>query len=214
MALEDDTPALMNLTNLETRLRNLEFLLSGSTNDFGQPISAPKPSSRVDTITARLEKLEKQLRRLSEQSTLVQEVLMLQKRWPDLFVSASQRGTQTPASLDPETTCAIVLAHASAYTETAGRMASLKDLDALMPPAAKSAILIDLQPRIDKVMEEQKRQRVIVSELRARSARLVERWVGLQVGMGDVWSEWERRVGLVERGVGRLEAVKKREEKE
>ncbi len=212
MASEEDISALTTLTNLETRLRNLEFLFSGTTDDFGEPVPAPKPSARGDTIAARLEKLNKQLRRLSEQSTLVREVLVLQKRWPDLFAPVSQSETQIPASLDPETTAAIVLAHASAFTETAGRLASLKDLDTLMPPAAKSAMLVDLQPRIDKVMEEQERQRVVVSELRTRSARLVERWVGLQVGMGEVWSEWEGRVGLVERGAGRLEAVRRREE--
>lgn len=207
-----DAFAAETLANLESRLHNLEFLLTGSADDFGLATPASNPSTREETVTAKIVKLGKQLRKLKEQSRLVQEVLVLQQRYPNLFAPASQAETQIPSSLDPETTAAIVLAHASAFSETASRLTSLKDLDTAAPPAAKSAILVDLQPRIDIMMEVQDRQRDEISELRARSARVVERWMGLQVETGEFWSELEEKAGLVERAVGRLEAERRREE--
>ena len=48
---------------------------------------------------------------------------------------------------------------------------------------------------------------VEMKELRARSARVVERWHELGVlGEGQCWAEWEGRLGMVEKGVRRREA--------
>lgn len=50
-----------------------------------------------------------------------------------------------------------------------------------------------------------------VSELRVRSARVLQRWyeVGL-VGGGECWAEWEGKVEGVERGVRRAEVARER----
>lgn len=205
----DDDPAFSTLSNLESRLQHLEFLLSGSTDPFGQPLPATKPMSADDTVAARLEKLEKQLRKLSDSSALVRSVLGLQKRHPDLLTPGSQSDRDIPSTLDPGATVAIVLAHASAFPETASRLTSLKDLP--VPDAAKSALLIELGPRIEEARKVQERQIKEVSELRIRSARLVEKWVGLQVGTGDCWAEWEGRLNDAERGVRRVEVRRERD---
>ncbi len=52
-----------------------------------------------------------------------------------------------------------------------------------------------------------------VSNLRARSARLVERWIDVGVvGQGEVWADWEERVRVVERSVRRMEVQRQKEE--
>jgi hypothetical protein len=105
----------------------------------------------------------------------------------------------------------IVLAHSSAYPETASRLSSLKDLP--IPPAASSAQLADLQPRIDVVMKQQEQLEKELEELRRRSAAVVERWVRVGVvGLGEVWAEWEERIKRVERDVTRAERAREREE--
>ena len=202
-------PALTTLANLEARLQQLEFLLCGSTDPFGHPLPATNPSSHDDTVAARLEKLEKQLRKLNDSSAIVRSILGLQKRHPDLFGPASPSDHEIPSTLDPGATAAIVLAHASAFPETASRLTSLKDLP--VPPAAKSATLVEIGPRVEEAKRVQERQVRQVGELRVRSARLVERWVGLQVGMGECWAEWEERMVVAERKMKRAEIWRERE---
>ena len=113
--------------------------------------------------------------------------------------------------LDSATIGSIVLAHATAFPQTASRLTALKDLT--LPPALASAQLIELQPRLDGVLREQAEQSRQMAELRARSARVMERWIELGVvGQGEVWAEWEERVKSVERRARRIEAARKREE--
>jgi Dynactin subunit p22 len=207
---QDDSSTLTTLANLESRLQHLEFLLSGSTDSFGQPLPVTKAASPDDTVAARLEKLERQLHKLSDSSTPVRSVLGLQKRHPDLLNPSLQSDQELPSTLDPGATAAIVLAHASAFPETASRLTSLKDLP--VPPAAKSALLVDLGPRIEEASLVQERQMKEVSELRVRSAKLLERWAELQVGMGECWAEWEERVIEAERGLRRVELRRERDE--
>jgi hypothetical protein len=207
---QDDPPALTTLANLESRLQHLEIVLSGSVDLFGQPLPATKPASQDDTVAARLENLEKQLRKLKDSSALVRSVLGLQKRHPDLLTPSLQPDHEVPSTLDPGATAAVVLAHASAYPETASRLTSLKDLP--VPPAAKSAMLVELGPRIEEARRVQEVQIREVSELRVRSARLVERWLGLQVGMGESWAEWEGRMNEAERDMRRAEVMRRRDQ--
>lgn len=206
---QDEPPALTMLANLESRLQHLEFLLLGSTDPFGQPVPALKSTSEDDTVASRLAKLAKQLRKLSDGSALVRSVLGLQNRHPDLLTPSLESDLETPSTLDPGAAAAIVLAHASAFPQTASRLTSLKDLP--VPPAAKSALLVDLSPRVEEASKVQERQMKEVSELRVRSAMLVERWLGLQIGMGECWAEWEGRLATVERGLRRVEIMRERE---
>lgn len=198
--------ALATLTLLESRLHHLEFLLSGSVDPDGIPNSTVKPARSEETIASRLRSLEENLTRLTANSTLVQDLLRLQARFPDLF-GASEATTKS-RTMDPGTEASVVLAHASSYPETASRLSSLKDL--AMPPAAASAQLAELQPRLEKAKEVQSRQLRQVTELRDRSARIVERWVreGV-VGAGEAWAETEARIRDVDKGVRRVERQKR-----
>jgi hypothetical protein len=130
-------------------------------------------------------------------------------RYPDLFVPATEG--HSPSTLDISAITSIVLAHASTFSEIVSRLTSVKDLP--IPPASASADLIALQPRLNKVKEVQEAQAREMSALRARSARLLERWLEIGVvGQGEVWAEWEERVRAAERGVRRIEVAREQEE--
>ncbi|OAL73400.1 nuclear distribution protein RO10 [Trichophyton violaceum] len=194
---------------LETRLRRIEFLLTGQTNWAGEPEQASEPPASVrETVSARLAELEHGLRRLSARVPAVQDVLKLYSRYPDLFQSAS---THTPpATMTPATLASIVLSYATAFPETASRLSSLQDLP--IPPASASTALVELQPRIDRAQETQRRQAEEIAELRVQSTLLMKRWVEVGVvGGGEVWGEWEERMRMVEIGVRREEKARERE---
>ncbi|DAA77218.1 TPA_exp: Uncharacterized protein A8136_6478 [Trichophyton benhamiae CBS 112371] len=194
---------------LETRLRRIEFLLTGQTNWAGEPEQASEPPASVrETVSARLAELEHGLRRLSARVPAVQDVLKLYSRYPDLFQSAS---THTPpATMTPATLASIVLSYATAFPETASRLSSLQDLP--IPPASASTALVELQPRIDRALETQRRQAEEIAELRVQSTLLMKRWVEVGVvGGGEVWGEWEERMKMVERGVRREEKARERD---
>ena len=206
---QDDQPALTTLANLESRLQHVEFLLSGYTDPFGQPLPVTRPASQDKTVVARLEKLGRQLRKLSDSSALVRSVLGLQKQHPDLLAPSFWSDHDAQSTVDAGAAAPIVLAHASAFPEAASRLTSLKDLP--VPPAAKSALLVDLGPRIEQARIVQEKQMREVNELRARSAKLVERWVGLQVGIGECWADWEGRMTEAERELRRVEITRERD---
>ena len=201
-----ETEALMTLTLLESRLHNLEFLLSGTADPNGIPHAATRPARGEETIASKLKSLEDDLTRLTASNTLVQDMLRLQARFPDLFGTSDITAKLT--SMDAATEASVVLAHASSFPETASRLSSLKDL--AIPPAEASAKLVELQPRLERVKEVQDRQLRQVAELRERSARIVERWVSEGVvGSGEAWAEIEARVRDVEQGVRRVERRKR-----
>lgn len=63
------------------------------------------------------------------------------------------------------------------------------------------------------MLAKQDEQAQAVAELRARSAKVVEKWYVSEVqGMGEAWAGWEERVREGEILVRRKEAVKRREE--
>ncbi|WEW55926.1 hypothetical protein PRK78_001361 [Emydomyces testavorans] len=194
---------------LQTRLRRIEYLLTGQTTWTGEPegLSAP-PASVRETVTARLAELEHDLRVLSTQVPAVQDMLKLYCRYPDLFQTSDP--TTVPSTLSTQSLASIVLSYAAAFPETASRLSSLQDLP--VPPASVSTGLIELQPRIDRLLKEQEKQARDVAELRARSALLMKRWmeVGI-VGGGEVWGEWEERTRRAEREVRRLEGRRARD---
>lgn len=132
-------------------------------------------------------------------------------RFPDLFQQTPPH--EIPEDLTPRTLASIVLSYATAFPETASRLTSLNDLP--IPDASNSGALIELQPKIDQLAQTQTQQAVAISELRVRSARVLQRWyeVGL-VGSGEAWAEWEGRLEDVEREVRRCEVVKERRENE
>ncbi len=102
----------------------------------------------------------------------------------------------------------IVMASASTYPTTASRLTSI--LDVPVPPAELSAQLIDLQPRIAKVEALQAAQNADISELRERSATVIQRWYAVNIlGAGESWAELEGRVEQIEQKVRRTALAKR-----
>lgn len=118
-----------------------------------------------------------------------------------------------PSDLSAQNLASIVLSYAAAFPETASRLASLKDLP--IPDAQGSTALIELQPRLAKLLEIQQQQAMDISELRTRSARLLQRWYELGIlGNSECWAEWESRLEDIEREVKRREVIRDRRAKE
>ncbi|EEH32974.1 hypothetical protein PAAG_04027 [Paracoccidioides lutzii Pb01] len=203
---------------LESRLRRIEYLLTGEASWTGQRPRIPTVSGACrKPATTRLAELEYELNGLARTVPAVRDVLALYSRFPDLFqsipdttsTSTSANPQSIPTTLPLPALTSIILSYASAFPETASRLTSLKDLP--IPPAALSASLIELQPRLDRLAAVQEQQAAEIAELRARSALLAKRWVEVGVvGGSEVWGEWEGRVERVEKAVRRLEVEAER----
>ncbi|OJD23794.1 hypothetical protein ACJ73_04854 [Blastomyces percursus] len=198
---------------LESRLRRIEYLLTGEASWTGEPprlTTATGIGEGEKPATTRLAKLEYELKTLANRVPAVRAVLSLYSRFPDLFQSIHPTNTPSssfashpptvPTSLSQQALTSIILSYASAFPETASRLTSLKDLP--IPPASLSASLIELQPRLDRLAAVQEQQAAEIAELRARSALVAKRWVEVGIlGGSEVWAEWEGRIERVERGV-------------
>lgn len=116
-----------------------------------------------------------------------------------------------PKSQDLSTLASIVLAHATLFPETASRLSSLQTLQ--IPPAKQSSELLSLVPRLEQCNRTEEEIANEVRVLRERSAHCLEWWVNVGVvGMGDLWEDWERRVGKVEKHLIRWERRAKEEQ--
>ncbi|KAJ5906848.1 uncharacterized protein N7473_003764 [Penicillium subrubescens] len=211
MSLESEAVASATIELLEARLRRLSYLLTGGTGWTGVPSTPEKPASLDETVSRRLARLERELEKLSRNVPAVRDVIQLHDRFPDLFNPPTPH--DIPEDLTPRTLSSIVLSYATAFPETASRLTSLNDLP--IPDASSSAALIALQPQIDRLAQTQTEQAAAVSELRVRTARVLQRWyeVGV-VGSGECWAEWEGRLEGVEREVRRREVLRAKRENE
>ncbi|KAE9365378.1 hypothetical protein N431DRAFT_387594 [Stipitochalara longipes BDJ] len=194
-----DKMAVETIDLLEARLRRIEYAVCGQVDESAL-------SSNKTTATQRLAALEHSLHQLASKSRVVQDLLRLHSKHPDLFQSLSLN--DLPTSLDTESLLSIVMASASAYPSTASRLTSI--LDVPVPPAELSAQLIDLQPRIAKFEALQAAQNADVVELRERSAAVVQRWYTVDIlRAGESWAELEGRVEQVEQKVRRTALAKR-----
>lgn len=193
------------LALLEERLRRVDYVLNG--DEQARDTTEPSPSS--GSATARLRRLENMLQQLVARSPSAADVLALRKAHPSIFDHTS---TDAPSTLPPAAQlAALVLAHAHLYTSVSVNLTQLQDTH--LPDAAALVKLVDLQPRMDKARAKQDLQAKEFAELRARSAKAVEKWYEDGVlGMGDTWAGWEERVRDAEIVVRRREAAKRREE--
>ncbi|KAL2868183.1 putative nuclear distribution protein RO10 [Aspergillus lucknowensis] len=230
--MDPTTTASSTIHLLESRLHRLTYLLTGDANWTGTPSPPSKPSSHEETISRRLLHLETELERLRAKSAVARDILGLYDRFPDLFAYPLKPKNTTPhpphapapartfteetdtdlesgSGLPLETQASIILSYASSFPETASRLTSLQDLP--IPDAEVSASLIELQPRIERVAGVQEGQAREISELRVRTAKVLQRWYEVSVlGGGEVWGEWEGRIEDVERGVRRGEVGRER----
>ncbi|KAJ5495138.1 hypothetical protein N7539_000254 [Penicillium diatomitis] len=196
---------------LEARLARLSYLLTGNTDWTGTPSGPQKPASLDDTVSRRLIRLERELEKLSRAVPAVRDLIQLHDRFPDLFNPTPPR--DIPEHLSPRTLASIVLSYATAFPETASRLTSLNDLP--IPDATTSASLIAMQPRLDRMAQTQEEQAATLSELRVRTARVLQRWYEVGVmGSGECWAEWEGRLEGLEREVRRREVIREKRENE
>jgi len=194
-----DKTAIETIDLEEARLRRIEFAIRGEVD-------------RVETTTEkasaakRLADLEHSLHQLASKSKMVQDLLRLHARHPDLFQSINS--DDLPTTLDTSSILSIVLASQSSYHSTASRLTSI--LDVPLPPAELSAQLIDLVPRIARLEVLQASQDADISELRQRSAAVLQQWYTMDVlGAGEKWAEVEKRVETVEQNVRRAALAKR-----
>lgn len=61
-----DATALSTLALLEARLRRLEFLLTGTSDDYGRPGPVTTSTPRTETVWGKLDALEADLARLKK----------------------------------------------------------------------------------------------------------------------------------------------------
>jgi hypothetical protein len=104
-----------------------------------------------------------------------------------------------------------VLASSSAYSATASRLTSIRDVP--VPPAELSAQLVELMPRIARVEAVQAAQDADIADLRARSAAVIQQWYTHGIlRAGDSWAALEGRVEQGEQKVRRATLAKKLED--
>ncbi|KEF61630.1 uncharacterized protein A1O9_03198 [Exophiala aquamarina CBS 119918] len=207
-ATEPEVAARATLALLETRLHRLEFLLTGKSNESGNPPSVLQPASGNDTIRSKLNTLEDGLRNLKNLNgpagLILRDIDRLSSTHADLFDPLSKPDSNIPKSEDFATLASIVLSHATLYPETASRLSSLQTLQ--IPPAEQSSKLIALSPGLEESRKVGRQMEQEVRELRERSVRCLEWWVKIGVvGMGEMWEDWETRIADVERNVIRWE---------
>ena len=118
-----------------------------------------------------------------------------------------------PQDLTSQNIKSIILSYESTIQETITQLRSLKNQP--IPETNKSSTLISLQPRINTIAQRQDEQTKAISELRIRTARVLQRWyeVGV-IGGGECWAEWEGRLDDVEREVRRVEVGRERRRNE
>ncbi|KAH7342232.1 hypothetical protein BKA65DRAFT_503697 [Rhexocercosporidium sp. MPI-PUGE-AT-0058] len=204
MAMEHtfDQTATETIDLLEARLRRIEFAISGQNEH------APS-STNAASATQRLASLEHSLHQLASKSRVIQELLRLHSKHPDLFQSPNPQ--DIPTTLDTNTLLSIIMSSASSYPSTSSRLTSIMDVP--IPPAELSTQLIDLQPRIAKLEALQAAQNKDIAELRERSAAVLQKWyVSDVLGAGEAWADVEGRVERIEQRVRRVELLRRKDD--
>ncbi|KAL8900419.1 MAG: hypothetical protein Q9207_005709 [Kuettlingeria erythrocarpa] len=208
---------ISTVNNLQYRLQRLEYFISGS-DDAQEPLAAVVSKGREHNIRSRIAKLKRTLHSISDKYPVIQELLRLgmpRAAYPTLFHPSSSEVDAASSMLSTEEISAIVIAHAPLYPLTASRLTSIRDVN--IPSTSLSTQLIALRPRLSQLARLQDVQSQEIAELRARSAKAVQRWYELGVlAQGECWAEWEGRMEQCEKKVKRLEGGRRKvlEEKE
>ncbi|MCJ1298457.1 hypothetical protein MMC08_001247 [Hypocenomyce scalaris] len=207
MEAQPDKTATATIELLEHRLRRIEYILSGD-EEASNVLQQAAAQGKECNINARISKLEDALSNLSSKSRVIQDLLRLYARYPDLFQPIAAK--DVPTSLTAPEILAVISSCATLYPTTASRLTSLQDLP--IPAAEHSASLIALQPRLGRVELQQESQARDLAALQSRTAAVIQRWFELGVlGGGECWTEWEDRVETVEKKIRQEEVVRARE---
>lgn len=202
MAVTRETAA-DTLQMLHERLARIEFAINGDdTTAEGLRSNA--------SASARLAALERTLNALAGKSPGVSDIRHLHNSCPELFHPSNAK--DAPTTLPPASLAQLVLAHDHLYRTASTQLSTLNDNKEIPDPSALTKLLA-LQPRVEKIEARQAQQANEFAELRARSAKIVERWYENGVlNMGERWAGWEEKLKDCEILVRRKEAATKREE--
>ncbi|PWW74105.1 hypothetical protein C7212DRAFT_346758 [Tuber magnatum] len=193
MANTLDKVAEETVRSLETRLRRIEFVLSGTSEDPISDLFALRNAGRENSVHARLAALEHDLAKLCKKSTAVKEMIDLHRNYPEIFKTHPHATSSSPSStLTPSEKLSTVLTAAPSIHTTSSQLTSIRDTP--IPDPNVSADLIALIPRINRAEVVQQTQAREIAELRRRSAALLERRYLLGIeGVNECFSEWDER---------------------
>jgi len=203
MANTLDKVAEETVHSLETRLRRIEFVLSGTSEDPVSDLFALRTAGRENSVHARLAALERDLAKLCRKSTTVKEMIDLYKNYPEIFKNAqTHHATSSSSTLTPSERLSTVLTAASSIHATSSQLTSIRDTP--IPDPNVSTDLIALFPRINRAEVVQQTQAREIAELRRRSAALLERWYLLGIeGVNECFAEWDERTLEVDKLLSR-----------
>ena len=104
----------------------------------------------------------------------------------------------------------IIKSCATLFPTTASRLTSIQDLP--IPSAESSTSLVALHPRLAKVELLQDFQSQEITNLRLRTASVLQRWyeVGI-LAYGECWTEWDERLMEIEKTLRREEGSRARD---
>lgn len=212
-SLNPTLTALSTLSLLNLRLSRLEHAITG-TSKFSyeaDEFDLAEKDARA-TIPSQLQSLESRLTNLKRldglAGSIVRMIDSLRREYPEVFIDSSSTipvaDNESSSVRDLSSRATRVLSHASLYTSTSSRLQTLQTMH--IPPAAHSANLINVEPRLKELKLRQERLDTDIEELKRRSANIVEWWMKTGVvGVGELFEDWEARVRDAEMSVRRLE---------
>ncbi|RPB05214.1 hypothetical protein L873DRAFT_1825368 [Choiromyces venosus 120613-1] len=197
-----DKVAEETIHSLETRLRRIEFVLSGTSEDPISELFALRNAGRENSVQARLAALEHDLEKLCRESSTVKEMIDLHKNYPEIFKTHHHATSPSSSTLTPSEKLSTVLTAAPSIHATSSQLTSIRDTP--IPDPNVSADLIALMPRVNRAEVVQQTQAREIAELRRRSAALLERWYLLGIeGVNECFAEWDERTLEVDKLLSR-----------
>jgi len=173
--MDEDAAALSTLHSLEARLRRIEFLLAGTSEDPASELEAVHSSGiEQQSVSSRFHALERDLKKLTAKSRTVKEILHLHSQYPDIFRTSHPVAVGPPSTLTAEEKTLTVLSNATEYHMSSSQFTAIKDTP--IPDPVVSVSLVDLLPRLQRAEVVQDVQAKKIAELRSRSANVLEQW--------------------------------------
>ncbi|KAF2743296.1 hypothetical protein M011DRAFT_410903 [Sporormia fimetaria CBS 119925] len=190
---------LFTISQLESRLDRLEYVLHGSRGLTGE-----KPSS----LTERVQHIERMLRDLSAKTALLNDVQTLVSEHADVVYASARAKRQDEPELPVAEKAALVVERAPAFATTASQLKALDDQQ--VPAADAFTKLAKLRPRIAELEELHLQQALEFSLLRRRTALLCQEYsLIIRNRMTQCWVEWNKRCRDAEMTIRRAEFKQK-----
>ncbi|MCJ1379230.1 hypothetical protein MMC17_002330 [Xylographa soralifera] len=208
MAAEgNEQMAIESIELLESRLQRIAFYTTGA-NELENLDEKHFADAKAESIQARLQQAEDRLQRLALKSQVVEEILSLYRNYANIFSRTPEAAER--AAFSNSERLSIVKSCATLFPTTASRLTSIQDLP--IPSAESSTNLIVLHPRLAQVEFLQDSQSQEITNLRLRTASVLQRWYEVGVlAHGECWTEWDERLMEVEKSLRREEGSRARD---